>query len=157
VLRADYGVSTEVRNRLQQQPAFQRRVTLFRLAEDALRAACRARPRQVMVEIDDHNHGFLLSLQHDGTVGVGRDFATAADADVNHGWHVQIDDDGDGFDPPDGGSVPGHLGLTAMRERAQIAGGWWKLESRLGSGTSISFWLPGVQQAPEFMLPRLSA
>jgi PAS domain-containing protein len=68
----------------------------------------------------------------------------------------QIDDDGDGFDPPDGGPVPGHLGLTAMRERAQIAGGWWKMESRPGSGTSISFWLPGVQQAPEFMLTRLS-
>jgi PAS domain S-box-containing protein len=79
VLRADYGVSTEVRNRLQHQPPFQRRVTLFRIAEDALRAACTARPRQVTVEIDDHNHGFLLSVQHDGTVDVGTDFAAAAD------------------------------------------------------------------------------
>ena len=79
VLRADYGVATEVRNRLRQQPGFQRRVTLFRIAEDALRAACTARPRQVVVEIDDHNHGFLLSLQHDGTVDVGTDFAMAAD------------------------------------------------------------------------------
>ena len=79
VLRADYGLSTEVRNRLQHQPPFQRRVTLFRVAEDALMAACTARPRQVVVEIDDHNHGFLLSLQHDGTVEVGDDFATAAD------------------------------------------------------------------------------
>jgi PAS domain S-box-containing protein len=79
VLRADDGVSTEVRNRLQHQPPFQRRVTLFRIAEDALRAACTARPRQVTVEIDDHNHGFLLSVQHDGTVDVGTDFAAAAD------------------------------------------------------------------------------
>jgi PAS domain S-box-containing protein len=79
VLRADYGVSTEVRNRLRQQPALQRRVTLFRIAEDALRAACSARPRKVVVEIDDHHHGFLLSLQHDGTVDVGMEFATAAD------------------------------------------------------------------------------
>ena len=79
VLRADDGLSTEIRNRLRQQPGFQRRVTLFRIAEDALRAACSARPRQVMVEIDDHNHGWLLSLQHDGTVDVGREFATAAD------------------------------------------------------------------------------
>jgi PAS domain S-box-containing protein len=79
VLRADYGVSTEVRNRLAQQPALQRRVTLFRIAEDALRAACSARPRKVVVEIDDHHHGFLLSLQHDGTVDVGMEFATAAD------------------------------------------------------------------------------
>jgi PAS domain S-box-containing protein len=79
VLRADYGVATEVRNRLRQQPGFQRRVTLFRIAEDALRAACTARPNQVVVEIDDRNHGFLLRLQHDGTVDVGTDFATAAD------------------------------------------------------------------------------
>jgi len=79
VLRADYGVSTEVRNRLRQQPGFQRRVTLFRIAEDALRAACTARPSQVVVEMDDHNHGFLLSVQHDGTVDVGTEFAVAAD------------------------------------------------------------------------------
>jgi len=79
VLRADYGVSTEVRNRLRQQPALQRRVTLFRIAEDALRSACTARPSKVVVEIDDHHHGFLLSLQHDGTVDTGTEFATAAD------------------------------------------------------------------------------
>ena len=79
VLRAGYGVSTEVHNRLQHQPPFQRRVTLFRVAEDALRAACTAQPSQVVVEMDDHNHGFLLGLQHDGIVDVGRDFASLAD------------------------------------------------------------------------------
>lgn len=79
VLRADAELSMEVRNRLEHQPPFQRRVTLFRVAEDALRAACTARPSQVVVEMDDHNHGFLLSLQHDGIVDVGRDFASLAD------------------------------------------------------------------------------
>jgi len=44
-----------------------------------------------------------------------------------------------------------------MRDRAQIAGGWWKMESRPGSGTSISFWLPDVHQPPEFMLASPSA
>jgi PAS domain S-box-containing protein len=79
VLRADYGVSTEVHNRLRQQPALQRRVTLFRIAEDALRAACNARPRKVVVEIDDHHRGFLLGLEHDGTADAGVEFATPAD------------------------------------------------------------------------------
>jgi hypothetical protein len=37
-----------------------------------------------------------------------------------------------------------------------MAGGWWKIESRPGSGTSISFWLPGVDQVPPVVLPRLS-
>ncbi len=64
---------------------------------------------------------------------------------------MRIDDDGDGFVPPKGGSAPGHLGLTAMRERAQLAGGWCKIESRPGWETSISMWLPGVQQAPEIV------
>jgi len=47
--------------------------------------------------------------------------------------------------------------LTATRERAQIAGGWWKMKSHPGSGTIICFWLPGVHQAPEFMLASPSA
>ena len=61
-------------------------------------------------------------------------------------YRVQIDDDGSGFTPADNGSAPGHLGLTTMRERAQIAGGWWKLESRPGAGTSVTFWLPVVAE-----------
>jgi len=68
---------------------------------------------------------------------------------VDHGWRLRIDDDGDGFVPPNGRSTPSHLGLTAMRERAQLAGGWCKIESRPGSGTSISMWVSPVQQAPE--------
>ena len=66
--------------------------------------------------------------------------------DVNHGWHVQIDDDGDGFEPSNGGSVPGHLGLTALRKRAQIAGGWWKIESRPWLGNHISFGYPACSR-----------
>jgi PAS domain S-box-containing protein len=129
-IRSDVGLEFEVENRVTTEPPSETRFILYRIAMEALvNVRKHARARHVQVRL----------------------------ADVNHGWHVQIDDDGDGFEPAIGGSVPGHLGLTAMRERAQIAGGWWKMESRPGSGTSISFWLPGVQQAPEFMLARLSA
>ncbi len=57
-----------------------------------------------------------------------------------------------GFTPNGNGSAPGHLGLTAVRERAQIAGGLWKLESHPGAGTStsVAFWLPAV---PDLTLP----
>ena len=79
VLRTDDGMSIQVRNRLRHEPPVERRVTLLRISEDALRAAYAARPAQVVVEIDDHNHGVLLSLQHDGAAEVGEDFATAAD------------------------------------------------------------------------------
>jgi PAS domain S-box-containing protein len=65
---------------------------------------------------------------------------------VDKGWRVQIDDDGSGFTPAGNGSTPGHLGLTTMRERAQTGGGWWKLESEPGAGTSVTFWLPAVSE-----------
>jgi signal transduction histidine kinase len=68
---------------------------------------------------------------------------------ADEGWRVQIADDGSGFAPNGNGSAPGHLGLTTMRERAQIAGGWWNLESVPGGGTSVTFWLPaGPEPTP---------
>jgi PAS domain S-box-containing protein len=79
VIRTDDGMPMQLRNRLLREPPVERRITLLRIAEDALRAACAARPTQVVVELDDHNHGFLLSLQHDGAGEPGEDFATAAD------------------------------------------------------------------------------
>jgi PAS domain S-box-containing protein len=129
-IRSDVGLEFDVENGVTSEPPSETRFILYRIAMEAL------------VNVRKHARAHRVQVRL---------------ADVNHGWQVQIDDDGDGFEPPNGGSVPGHLGLTAMRERAQIAGGWWKMESRPGSGTSISFWLPDVQQAPEFMLARLSA
>jgi signal transduction histidine kinase len=36
----------------------------------------------------------------------------------------------------------GHMGLTSMRERAEMAGGWWRVDSAKGQGTAIEFWIP---------------
>ena len=129
-IRSDVGLEFDVENRVTSEPPSETRFILYRIAMEAL------------VNVRKHARAHRVQVRL---------------ADVDHGWQVQIDDDGDGFEPPNGGSIPGHLGLTAMRERAQIAGGWWKMESRPGSGTSISFWLPDVQQAPEFMLASVSA
>ena len=41
-----------------------------------------------------------------------------------------------------GGSPTGHVGLTAMRERAEALGGWWTLHSRPGEGTRVEVCLP---------------
>lgn len=57
------------------------------------------------------------------------------------GIAVVIEDDGVGFDQSQGGR-PGHIGLIAMRERIQLAGGRLTIESRPGNGTSVRFWLP---------------
>jgi signal transduction histidine kinase len=58
------------------------------------------------------------------------------------GVRLRIQDDGCGFDQSTGTTVPGHLGLVAMRERAELAGGWWKCRSAPGAGTTVEFWLP---------------
>ncbi len=59
------------------------------------------------------------------------------------GLRVRVRDDGVGFDVTNN-SKPGHLGLPTMRERAETAGGWIKLESVPGRGTTVEFWLPDL-------------
>jgi signal transduction histidine kinase len=61
---------------------------------------------------------------------------------VGSGCRVRIQDDGKGFDVEVTDSKPGHLGLVSMRERAQIAGGWWLVRCPAGGGTVVEFWLP---------------
>ena len=58
------------------------------------------------------------------------------------GLRVEIKDDGTGFVVAESERVPGHIGLVAMRERAQLAGGWCRILSDPGNGTRIEFWLP---------------
>ena len=61
---------------------------------------------------------------------------------------LEISDAGPGFDT----GVPtgqGHLGLAGMRERTELLGGRFKLESRPGSGTKVCAVLPLAQPAEE--------
>jgi signal transduction histidine kinase len=61
---------------------------------------------------------------------------------VGAGCRVRIQDDGKGFEVEGTESKPGHLGLVSMRERAQIAGGWWLVRCPAEGGTVVEFWLP---------------
>jgi PAS domain S-box-containing protein len=64
-------------------------------------------------------------------------------ANENGGIRALVRDDGVGFDPKAAPSpAPGHLGLDAMRERARIAGGWWRVHSTPGRGTEVECWIP---------------
>jgi signal transduction histidine kinase len=95
-------VVVELENHLTAEPPPETRVILYRIAIEAL------------ANVQKHSGARLVLVRLEN---------------ADKGWRVQIDDDGSGFTPNGNGSAPGHLGLTAMRERAQIAGGWWKLES----------------------------
>lgn len=65
----------------------------------------------------------------------------AAEA-VDGGIRVEIVDDGAGFVVAEAVHMPGHLGLLAMKERAQLAGGWFRIYSEPGAGAKVEFWVP---------------
>lgn len=55
--------------------------------------------------------------------------------------HLSISDNGDGFDPMEAGkSRPSGkgLGLLSMKERAELSGGTYVMESRAGQGTRVN-------------------
>ncbi len=67
---------------------------------------------------------------------------------------LRISDDGAGFDvsvveAPD----PGHIGLAAMIERAEVAGGRLRIDSVRGAGTTIEAWMPIGAGAPPEVIP----
>ena len=108
-------------NRLPEEPPEESRLLLFRLAQEALTNVRKhARASRVEVRLDEQDGGVLLT----------------------------ISDNGVGFSPSEP-PPPGHLGLVAMRERAETAHGWWRVESEPGSGTTVAVWLPvGAQLDP---------
>jgi len=103
-------------SRMKTEPPEDIRVILYRIAQEAVtnaRKHARADLIRVVLEEDERGHT------------------------------LRVIDDGNGFDAagsPE--SAPGHLGLTAMRERAEMAGGWLGLESVPGEGTTVTVWVP---------------
>jgi signal transduction histidine kinase len=57
---------------------------------------------------------------------------------------LEVGDDGAGFAPGPGVEQPGgdHYGLASMRQQVEMAGGSWRLRSRLGHGATVTATLP---------------
>jgi signal transduction histidine kinase len=110
-----------VRDELLAEVPAETRVLLYRIAQEALTNARKhAEARHVDVELEAQDDGVLM----------------------------RIEDDGVGFSPLEvRGSKPGHLGLAAMRERAEMAGGRIHLHSLPGAGTVLEVWLPLEREA----------
>lgn len=56
--------------------------------------------------------------------------------------HVEVRDDGRGFDPGDRSLRGTRLGLTSMRDRARVLGGALSITSSPGAGTTVRLELP---------------
>jgi PAS domain S-box-containing protein len=109
------GVTYHVDSALLEEPPLETRVVLYRAAQEALANARKhSGASNVWIEIRQPNDGYL----------------------------VRIVDDGKGFSPSAEGK-PGHLGIVAMRDRVEMTGGWLRLESAEGKGTTVEFWVPG--------------
>jgi PAS domain S-box-containing protein len=129
-LAAEDGVEYRLANRLDGEPGQQTRLIAYRIAQEALRNVQRhAGARQVDVSLSSGDGGLFVSVVDDGR---GASAETVAD------------------------SPRGHLGIRSMRERAGMAGGWFRIESRQDAGTRVEFWLPDLSAPPE-PLPEPSA
>jgi signal transduction histidine kinase len=115
-LREETGIRYRIQDRLGANPPAEAGMTLYRIAREALvNVRKHARARRVNV----------LLTERDG------------------GYYVRIHDDGAGFDAREPARVRrGHLGFQAMRERAELAGGWWRIDSAPAAGTVVEFWVP---------------
>ena len=63
--------------------------------------------------------------------------------EIDEGVLARVSDDGIGFLPGLAERRPaGHLGLISLREQAAMAGGWCRVASAPGMGTTVELWLP---------------
>jgi signal transduction histidine kinase len=115
-LKLDFQIDYSLESRLSREPGPEARTIAYRIVQEAL-ANTRKHANASRVEV-------VLET-------------------MEHGLCTTVTDDGAGFDVESTLAVvrPGHLGLKAMRERAELAEGWLKIESHPGA-TTVKFWLP---------------
>src|ERR671933_1370601 len=72
--------------------------------------------------------------------GGGADVAVTLSREAD-GLRLIVADDGPGFNP-DAAARSGRLGLAGMRERAELLGGSFEVDSAPGAGTTVRVWWP---------------
>lgn len=115
-MKSDVGVSYQLDDRCTASLGQSTKVIIYRSASEAL------------ANVRKHARASHVRVQFRAAAG---------------GCLARIVDDGVGYSPADVEQRPGHAGLTLIRERAEIAGGWSRIESTPGSGTTVEFWVPG--------------
>ena len=91
------------------------RVTAYRVAKEAL------------VNVRKHAGATSVEIRLTGQDG---------------GLLLTVTDDGRGVETTTLRDRSGHLGLAGMRDRAEVAGGWLRVDSEPGRGTELRLWIP---------------
>ena len=111
----DTDLGYRLENRLLSEPSPETRLALYRIIQEAVTNARKhARASRVVVRLEERDNGTV----------------------------VRVSDDGVGFEM-DRSSGPGHLGLSAMREQAEMTQGRFRVDSTPGKGTVVEVWVPG--------------
>lgn len=115
-MEEETGIAFEVEDHLSDEPEPEVRTIAFRILQEAFANVRKhSEASEVRVRFDGRTHGFLVTVRDDGRGLSEHD-----------------------LDQP----APGHLGLAGMRERCELAGGWWRIDGRPEGGTVVEFWLP---------------
>jgi PAS domain S-box-containing protein len=109
------GTTYMLDDRLTSQPSEGTRVILYRIAQE------------VLTNVRKHAGAENALVTLDARDG---------------GYYVRVRDDGVGFTSEKSATDrPGHIGLAAIRERAELAGGWLRIASTPTDGTTVEFWI----------------
>jgi signal transduction histidine kinase len=115
ILRSLTGIEAELELDLSDDVTYESRSIVFRQLAEAL------------TNIEKHAKATQIKVRVTTTDG---------------GVYGLVEDNGRGFVVAERNNLPGHLGLLALKERALMSGGWYKIDSQPGLGTKIEFWIP---------------
>jgi PAS domain S-box-containing protein len=118
--KAESATKFKLEDNLRSEPRREARLILYRIAQEAL------------TNVRKHAEAKTAEIRLEEQTG---------------GYFLKISDDGVGFANDDSAPIPGHLGLAAMRERAELSGGRLRVESVPRSGTTVEAWIPSVKEA----------
>jgi len=115
VMKRENAIEVELETALEHSPASETQVIAYRIAQEALANVRKhAQARHVECAVSAVDDGIL----------------------------TRIADDGVGFEDDPGRPTAGHLGMVSMRERAEMAGGWFRVTSAEGKGCVVEYWIP---------------
>ncbi|WP_299538766.1 PAS domain S-box protein [uncultured Streptomyces sp.] len=120
VVAGSWGMAYSFDHRLDHEPSPETAITIFRIVQEAL------------LNVRKHAGASRVDIR-----------VTSAD----RGVLTRVTDDGNGA-PMSRDGARDHFGVIEMRERAETAGGWWSMDSRPGTGTTVEFWVPNPLPVP---------